>query len=163
MEQYLPLILSAVGGTVLGPIVSKLTGGSGTGGIIGGILGGIGAHYGLDAANVQVLGDAAAGATSPMNIINSLLEGGVGGGVVGVVAGLLMKSKGQRFRNLNRISNHLAVRPEPDRLFYSAVAGRAPRFSRTPRMNGTMASRVSRAASRKAAPPNSKGALSRVK
>ncbi|MEQ9435150.1 hypothetical protein [Hyphomonas sp.] len=94
MEQYLPLILSAIGGTVLGPVISKLTGGSGTGGIIGGILGGIAAHYGLDAANVQVLGDAAAGATSPMNIINSLLEGGVGGGVVGLIAGMLMKSKG---------------------------------------------------------------------
>ena len=49
MEQYLPLILSAIGGTVLGPVISKLTGGSGTGGIIGGILGGIAAHYGLDA------------------------------------------------------------------------------------------------------------------
>ena len=94
MEQYLPLILSAVGGTVLGPIISKLVGGSGTGGIVGGIIGGIGAHFGLDAAGVQVLGDVAAGATSPMNIINSLLEGGVGGGVLGVIAGMVMKSKG---------------------------------------------------------------------
>jgi hypothetical protein len=94
MEQYLPLILSAVGGTGLGPIFSKLTGGSGTGGVVGGILGGIGAYYGFDAANVQVLEDAAAGATTPMNILNSLLEGGVGGGVVGVIVGLLMKSRG---------------------------------------------------------------------
>ena len=94
MEQYLPLILSAVGGTVLGPIIAKLTGGSGTGGIVGGIIGGLGAHFGLDAAGVQVLGDVAAGATSPMNIINSLLEGGVGGGVLGVIAGMVMKSKG---------------------------------------------------------------------
>tara|TARA_R110000772_G_scaffold107266_2_gene209530 strand:- start:435 stop:719 length:285 start_codon:yes stop_codon:yes gene_type:complete len=94
MEQYLPLILSAVGGTVLGPIISKLVGGSGTGGIVGGIIGGIGAHFGLDAAGVQVLGDVAAGATSPMNIINSLLEGGVGGGVLGVIAGMVMKNRG---------------------------------------------------------------------
>ena len=94
MEQYLPLILSAVGGTVLGPIISQLVGGSGTGGIVGGIIGGLGAHFGLDAAGVQVLGDAAAGATSPMNIINSLLEGGVGGGVLGVIAGMVMKAKG---------------------------------------------------------------------
>tara|TARA_R110000782_G_scaffold21964_3_gene58617 strand:+ start:1651 stop:1935 length:285 start_codon:yes stop_codon:yes gene_type:complete len=94
MEQYLPLILSAVGGTVLGPIISKLVGGSGTGGIVGGIIGGLGAHFGLDAASIQVLGDAAAGATSPMNIVNSLLEGGVGGGVLGVIAGMVMKSKG---------------------------------------------------------------------
>jgi hypothetical protein len=94
MEQYLPLILSAVGGTVLGPIIAKLTGGSGTGGIVGGIIGGLGAHIGLDAAGIQVLGDAAAGATSPMNIVNSLLEGGVGGGVLGVIAGMVMKNKG---------------------------------------------------------------------
>ena len=93
MEQYLPLILSAVGGKVLGPIISKLTGGSGTGGILGGIIGGIAAHYGLDAANVQVLGDAAAGATAPMNIVNSLLEGGVGGGLLGLIAGMLVKQK----------------------------------------------------------------------
>lgn len=94
MEQYLPLILSAVGGTVLGPIISKLTGGSGVGGILGGIIGGVAAHYGVDAANVQVLGDAAAGATAPMNIVNSLAEGGVGGAVLGLIAGMLNRSRG---------------------------------------------------------------------
>ena len=82
MEDIVPLILSAIGGLVVGPLVSRLTGGGGTG-----------AHYGLDAANIQVLGDATASATSPMNIINTLLEGGVGGGIVGVLAGLLMKPK----------------------------------------------------------------------
>jgi hypothetical protein len=94
MEQYLPLILSALGGTMLGPIVSKIAGGSGAGGIIGGIIGGIGAYYGLDAAGIQVLGDATSGATAPMNIVNSLLEGGVGGGVIGVIGGMIMKSRG---------------------------------------------------------------------
>ncbi|MBO6583241.1 MAG: hypothetical protein JJ954_09830 [Hyphomonas sp.] len=93
MEDIIPLILSAIGGLVIGPLVSRLTGG-GTGGLIGGIIGGIGAHYGLDAANIQVLGDAAASSTSPMNIINTLLEGGVGGGIVGILAGLVMKPKG---------------------------------------------------------------------
>ena len=93
MESILPLILSAVGGLVIGPLISRLTGGGGTGGLLGGIVGGIAAHFGLDAASIQVLGDAAAGATSPMNILNSLLEGGVGGGLVGVLAGLLMKPK----------------------------------------------------------------------
>jgi len=29
-----------------------------------------------------------------MNIINTLLEGGVGGGIVGILAGLVMKPKG---------------------------------------------------------------------
>ena len=28
-----------------------------------------------------------------MNIVNNLLEGGVGGGVLGVIAGMLMKAK----------------------------------------------------------------------
>ena len=93
MEDIVPLILSAIGGLVVGPLVSRLTGGGGTGGLIGGIVGGIGAHYGLDAANIQVLGDVTASATSPMNIINTLLEGGVGGGIVGVLAGLLTKPK----------------------------------------------------------------------
>ena len=74
MEDIVPLILSAIGGLVVGPLVSRLTGGGGTGGLIGGIVGGIGAHYGLDAANIQVLGDATASATSPMNIILSLIH-----------------------------------------------------------------------------------------
>ena len=47
MENIIPLILSAIGGLVIGPLVSRLTGGGGTGGLIGGIIGGIGAHYGL--------------------------------------------------------------------------------------------------------------------
>ena len=94
MENILPLILSAVGGVVIGPILTKLTGGGATGGLLGGIIGGLAAHYGLDAANIQVLGDAAASATAPMNIVNSLLEGGVGGGVLGVIAGMVMKPKG---------------------------------------------------------------------
>ncbi len=94
MESILPLILSAIGGLVIGPLVSRLGGGGGTGGLLGGIVGGIGAHFGLDAASIQVLGDPAASATSLMNIVNSLLEGGVGGGIVGILAGLLMKPKG---------------------------------------------------------------------
>ncbi len=94
MEDIIPLVLSAIGGLVIGPLVSRLTGGGGTGGLLGGIVGGIGAHFGLDAAGIQVLGDAAASSTSPMNIINTLLEGGVGGGIVGVLAGLVMKPKG---------------------------------------------------------------------
>lgn len=94
MENLLPLILSAVGGVILGPVLTKLAGGGATGGLVGGIIGGLAAHFGLDAANIQVLGDASASATAPMNIVNSLLEGGVGGGVLGIVAGMLTKPKG---------------------------------------------------------------------
>lgn len=88
MEQYLPLILSAIGGGVLGPIVAKVLGGSGTGGLLGGVIGGIGAHFGADAAGVgNLLGGGA------MVHIQNLLEGGVGGGILGVIAGMVMKSK----------------------------------------------------------------------
>ena len=93
MESILPVILSAIGGLIIGPVLSRLTGGGGTGGLLGGVVGGIAAQYGLDAANIQVLGDAAASATAPMNIVNTLLEGGVGGGIVGILGGVLMKSK----------------------------------------------------------------------
>ncbi len=40
MEQYIPLIVSALGGVILGPLVARLTGGCGTGGMLGGIVGG---------------------------------------------------------------------------------------------------------------------------
>ena len=86
MEQYLPLILSAVGGGVFGPLVAKILGGSGTGGLLGGIIGGVGAHFGADAAGVgNLLGDGI------MAHIQDLLEGGVGGGILGVIAGMVMK------------------------------------------------------------------------
>ncbi len=89
MEQYIPLIVSALGGTVLGPIISKLLGGSGTMGVVGGILGGIGAHYGADAAGVGLLFG-----SSPMMVhLQNFLEGGVGGGILGLLAGVLLKKR----------------------------------------------------------------------
>ncbi len=93
MEAYLPLILSVVGGTVLGPIISKILGGSGTGGVLGGLIGGLGAHFGLDAAGIEPLLGAGTTATNPMNMLNSVLEGGAGGGVLGILSGFLMKKK----------------------------------------------------------------------
>lgn len=89
MEQYIPLIVSALGGTVLGPVLSKVLGGSGTMGVVGGILGGIAAHYGADAAGAgQMLGDSAL-----MVHLQNFLEGGVGGGVLGALAGGLLKKR----------------------------------------------------------------------
>ena len=93
MEQYLPLILSAVSGIVMGPVTSKLTGGSGVGGILGGLLGGIGTYYGLEAANLHLFGVPAQGPTALKNILVYVLEGGVGGGVFGVIGGMLLKRK----------------------------------------------------------------------
>jgi len=86
MEQFLPLILSAVGGGALGPIVSKFLGGGGTQGLLGGLLGGVATHFGADAASIPaLLGDGAL-----MGNIQSLLQGGVGGGVLGLIAGKVM-------------------------------------------------------------------------
>lgn len=90
MEQFLPLILSAVGGGALGPIVSKVLGGGGTQGLVGGLLGGVATHFGADAANIpNMLGDSAM-----LGHVQSLLEGGVGGGVLGLIAGKVLGNKG---------------------------------------------------------------------
>ncbi len=87
MEPYIPLIVSALGGTILGPVLAKLLGGSGTMGVFGGILGGIGAHYGADAASLgQLLG------SSPvMAHLQDFLEGAIGGGILGMLGGALLK------------------------------------------------------------------------
>lgn len=90
MEQFLPLILSAVGGGALGPIVSKVLGGGGTQGLVGGLLGGVAAHFGADAAGIQGL----LGNSMVMGAIQSLLQGGVGGGVLGLIAGKVLGNKG---------------------------------------------------------------------
>ena len=90
MEQFIPLIVSALGGTVLGPVVARLAGGNMTGGLLGGILGGVAAHFGADAAGLgPLLGDSAL-----MGHVQSSLEGGIGGGVLAAIAGLVMKNKG---------------------------------------------------------------------
>jgi hypothetical protein len=87
MEQYIPLIISALGGVVIGPLVARLSGGSGTGGVLGGIVGGVAAHFGADAAGLgPLLGD-----TALMMHIQNFLEGGIGGGILAAIAGAVMK------------------------------------------------------------------------
>ncbi|KCZ54835.1 hypothetical protein HY29_12990 [Hyphomonas beringensis] len=93
MEDFIAAILSAAGGVVLGPILTRLAGASATGGLLGGIIGGLAAHYGLDAANIQVLGDGADSVLAPINVINNLLEGALGGGILGLLGGVLMRPK----------------------------------------------------------------------
>jgi len=91
MEQFLPLILSTVGGGVLGPIVSKVLGGGGTQGLLGGLVGGAATHFGADAANIPaMLGDGAL-----MGNVQNLLQGGLGGGVLGTIAGKVMGGNSQ--------------------------------------------------------------------
>lgn len=89
MEPYIPLIVSALGGTVLGPILARLLGGSGAMGVVGGILGGVAAHYGAEAAGVGLLFG-----NSPMMIhLQNFVEGGIGGGILGLLAGAVLKKR----------------------------------------------------------------------
>ena len=91
MEQYIPLILNAVGGLVIGPIVSKALGGKGGTGAIAGIIGGVAGGYGMNAADIgfqSLLGNEAI-----MGHLSSFLNGGVGGGIIGGILGLVTKAK----------------------------------------------------------------------
>lgn len=88
MEQYLPLLMNGVGGLVLGPIISKLLGGKGGTGALAGIVGGLAGAYGMDAANLSLLsGDGL------MTHLNELLQGGIGGGILGGLIGLVTRSR----------------------------------------------------------------------
>ncbi len=93
MQDLLPLLLNGVGGAVLGPILMKLVGGKGglgaIMGLIGGVAGGVGAGHvselaGLDLASLMGGGDM-------MRMVANLLEGGIGGGILGVLAGRIAK------------------------------------------------------------------------
>ncbi|MEO0981403.1 MAG: hypothetical protein AAFX03_01995 [Pseudomonadota bacterium] len=89
--DIIQLLLSGGGGAVLGPIVARLLGGQGfgtLGNVIAGILGGVGAGYGADAAGLSGL----LGNSELMGMIQTVLEGGVGGGVVGALAGILKRN-----------------------------------------------------------------------
>ena len=89
MEAFIPLIVSALGGVIAVPVLSRLLGGSGEMGLIGGILGGVGAHYGADFAGAgQILG------TTPMlSHLQNFLEGIAGGGILGLLAGAFSKAR----------------------------------------------------------------------
>ncbi len=93
MQDLLPLLLNGVGGAVLGPILMKLAGGKGglgtIMGLIGGVVGGVGVGQatgiaGFDLASLMGGGDM-------MRMVANLIEGGVGGGILGVLAGKIAK------------------------------------------------------------------------
>lgn len=93
MENLIPVALSGIGGAVVGPIVSKLLGGSSGGGLLGGLVGGIIAYFGASVADVALIGHGTS-ATNPLHMLNALIEGGIGGGVLGLVGGHLLKRMG---------------------------------------------------------------------
>ena len=90
LQQFLPYILNGVGGAVLAPILAGLLGGKGLGGIgniVAGIVGGVGVGAGAQAAG---LGNLLGGDTNTMMAyVQDLLEGGIGGGILGVIFGFM--------------------------------------------------------------------------
>ena len=86
LGQYLPYILNGAGGAILAPLLVGLFGGKGLGTVINIVLGaaaGVGAGYGIAAAGY---GDLLGGSTNAtMGYVHDLLEGGIGGGVLGLI------------------------------------------------------------------------------
>lgn len=88
MEAILPYLMNGVGGAVIGPVISKLLGGKGATGLLAGIVGGLAGGAGMDQLGAQILsGD------GMMAHLNNLLQGGIGGGVIGGILGLVTKGK----------------------------------------------------------------------
>jgi len=84
------LLLTGAGGAIVGPLVSQLLGGSSSGllgRLVAGVLGGIGAGAGADAAGLGAL----LGSSEMMQMVQSFLEGGVGGGVLSTIVGMVTK------------------------------------------------------------------------
>lgn len=86
--DLMSLLLNGAGGAIIGPLVSQFLGGKNQSmlmRVIAGLVGGVGAGAGADAANISL------GSEQTMQIIQSLLEGGVGGGVLASLSGMLKK------------------------------------------------------------------------
>jgi hypothetical protein len=88
--DLMSLLLNGAGGAILGPLVSQFLGGKHQSlmiRVISGMIGGVGAGAGADAAGLgAIFGDA-----QTMQMLQSALEGGVGGGVLASLSGMLKK------------------------------------------------------------------------
>ncbi len=85
------LLLNGAGGAIIGPLVAHFLGGKNSNMImrvIAGIVGGVGAGYGAEAAGMGAL----LGSGQTMQMVQSFLEGGVGGGILATIGGMLMKT-----------------------------------------------------------------------
>jgi hypothetical protein len=88
--DLMQLLLSGAGGAIIGPLVSQFLGGKSQSmltRIIAGVVGGVGAGAGADAAGLGAM----LGSADTMQMLQSLLEGGVGGGVLSTLAGAMKK------------------------------------------------------------------------
>ena len=84
------LALNGAGGAILGPLVAQFLGGANSSilaRIVAGVAGGLGAGYGAQEAGIgSLLGD-----TELMRMAQSVLEGGVGGGILSTIGGFMTK------------------------------------------------------------------------
>ncbi len=84
------LLLNGAGGAILGPLVSQFLGAKHQTmlmRVIAGVVGGVGVGASADAAGMGAL----LGSDQTMQMIQSVLEGGVGGGALASIAGVLKK------------------------------------------------------------------------
>ena len=89
--DLMQLLLTGAGGAIIGPLVSQFLGGANSSllmRIISGVAGGIGAGAGADAAGLGAL----LGSDQTMQMVQSFLEGGVGGGALSTIVGMLRKN-----------------------------------------------------------------------
>ncbi|MBY0423138.1 MAG: hypothetical protein K2Q06_12600 [Parvularculaceae bacterium] len=88
------LLLNGAGGAILGPLISQFLGGKSRGlitRIIAGIVGGVGAGQAANSAGINlpaILGD-----PQMQAMIQSVIEGGVGGGVLSSLARFMPAKK----------------------------------------------------------------------
>jgi hypothetical protein len=95
MDAYVALLLSALGGTVAGPVFVRVAGGNATAGVVAGLLGGVAAHYGAAAFGIgEVLGPMLGetyGRPDLMRHAQDFIEGAVGGGAAAWLTGLVIR------------------------------------------------------------------------
>jgi hypothetical protein len=102
MEAYLPYVIQAVGGAIGGNILGALT--RGGGGVVGrtiiGAIGGVGlayaaGHFPGTVDQVTHFWNGLAGnGTDTSEKISDAITGGVGGGILGLIGGLLIRPRG---------------------------------------------------------------------
>ena len=88
--DMMDLLLNGAGGAILGPLVSQFLGGKHQSLImraIAGIVGGVGVGAGADAAGMGAI----LGSDQMMQMVQSILEGGLGGGALATLSGMIKK------------------------------------------------------------------------
>ncbi|OFX01752.1 MAG: hypothetical protein A3E78_03835 [Alphaproteobacteria bacterium RIFCSPHIGHO2_12_FULL_63_12] len=88
--DMMDLILNGAGGAIIGPLVAQFLGGKHQSlmmRVIAGIVGGLGVGAGADAAGMGAI----LGSDQTMQMIQSVLEGGLGGGALASLSGMLKK------------------------------------------------------------------------